>query len=90
MLPGFIRAKGKLQHLHTGKTALVPQGLNFICYNPQIFCNYRKVSKLCTDSLKKLITGTLAPLAIYGCFLADRNRPVGFKTTEMIYAKNIC
>ena len=59
--------------------------LNLRGDHTEIFCKNRKVfAKFLLDCTEKGSPRALDPFAIDSCFIAIRDRPVSFKTAEMI------
>ena len=78
--------KRKLQHLHARKSGLFQHRRR---QKAQILRNDRKLAKAFLHRLKQLIARALFPVAKFSGPVLCRDRIIGIKSTEMIYAHNI-
>ena len=77
--------EGKLKYLHTREMEGITELFNLRGDHTEIFCKNRKVfAKFLLDCTEKGSPRAFDPFAIDSCFIAIRDRPVSFKTAEMI------
>ena len=86
---GLHGIKGKLQHLHTGVTGIIPQIQNLLGQEAQILRDEVQIRQVLLQGIYKHHARALNPLTAPGVFIAVGNGPVGLKAPEVVQPHHV-